>query len=425
MVHRLSISVLSLLASLAHACTPANTPDSATSDASEAGEDSAPDARGSDALPEASPDDASAHADVSSMDADASDSGALTPVDAAAEAGLPARCTGPYREVERATIVDDMPMVSGTFIGGVFFDGASLWFSIESASNSGSGSYDPRVYEARGWGSAVTVARASARLPAWSSTRATFGRTNGGAPLVWLGSDAYNASTGALLQLGLMYPQASRVAVLPAETWVIHQDEMGGSREVIRFDPMTAAPAAPPARIGAFALPALPPGALSLFRTPDGATRFVGVGGAAGASGTAWQYQAMDSSFRPVGDLSASVLLNDSPIVSNTGLWFVNRVVDATTRYADLHHIGNDGRDRVFARFVDAFNTFLETKILSANDDTVMVSGDGVLRLIDPNSGGVMQTISDAHKGTIAGNAIFVVGSGGGSTVLIRRMVCN
>lgn len=422
-----SVILLSLVASLSGACTPSNTPDAAAdaSDASDAlnandssdanASNDAADAALLDVLADQTSLDASndsASSDGAAM-GDASEGGSFVPIDSGM-AALPARCTGPYREVERGTFVDDMPMITGPYIGNMLFDGASLWFTFERTDNTGTGSYDPRVFESRGWGSTVTTARASATLPTRNGSRTVFALSNVGAPFVWL-SGPHDLRTGGALQLGPSIAAPWTTAILPTETWVVSQDSMGASREIVRYAPMTIAPAPAPARLGASALPALPAGQLLMFRTPDGSGLFVG----AGATNATARYVALDSALRTVGSMSQPADLRESPKVANHGLWFVNR---PSPGVVDLRRFTPDGRDLVVASYAERLGT---ARVASLSDDMVALVGGAELRLIDPSTGNVMQTIPDAYSAEISGSSLFVIGHNSGNEYSVRRMSCN
>lgn len=433
---------LALAASIAGACAPAHTKDASTQDAS------TPDASNNDgSLPDASEFDASngdAQAigtDVRVLDATAADqgvfdSGADSGADVIApstEAGLPSRCTGPFREAERAAVVDVAPFAGVYFyISPSLLADGSLWFSVEEGSNVGRGSYEPRIVEARGWGASPSAAYGTI-LPRPSVHRAQFARSNTGAPVVGLNLiNLWNPQNGARWQLGgALTADTNSFATLPGESWRLRRNPTTAQLFVDRFSPMTAAPAAPPAMLGTVELPAFPssPGAFAftwIFRAPNGERTFVAVG----HFGELPWVRGFDSALRPVWDarrlpIAQPLSPDSSVIVANSGLWLMDRRSEAGAVVSELHLIDNDGRSRVVRRFSSTSDggVFL----LSASDDLVLLrSGYRTLLLIDPVSGGTIQQFDNALSGSIEGSSLFVIAHPDSSSPLIvLRMRCD
>ncbi len=386
------IATIALLAaSVAGACTPSNGADAAV-----------------DAATAVDADDAAARGD-------GAPSG-----DAEIEAGMPSFCSGPFREVERGTVRDDMPMVTGSsYLGAAHFGGGSLWFSIESSSNTGSGSFDPRLFEARGWGGAVTIQRAAATLPRSSSIRPRYTQSNAGAPLVWLGAGVYDVRTGVAQQMGVAFAGAHAFVALPSETWWLDGAAVANPRELVRFAPMTVAPAAQPTRLGGLALPALPEGNPSLYRAPNGERSFIAINGR--------QFQALDSMQRPIGGpLSFANVPSDVAIIAaNSGLWFMDESIEGTTQRAELHRINNDGSDSIVHRVLADISRGHRAQLLSVSDAMLMLTVDDQVELRDPSSGALLQRIANARRGVIEGESLYVIGEETPFQIVVRGMACR
>lgn len=375
-------------------------------------------------------------ADGSRPDTNAADAGADGSVDSALdvarEAGFASNCTGPYREVERASFVASPP--SAYVTAPVLAEG-SLWFSVERAENTGTGSYDGRVVVASGWGRSPAVGFATAMLPR-GVEHVRFARANNGAPIAGM-NRLYDPRSGAAWQTGGdEFLRSPALVALPAMTLIIRGERATNRLFVDQFAPMNAAPAAPPTRLGSVELPAFAVTdaetiGYRLYRAPNGERTFVVLDRYSDLSSV----RTLDATNRPVSDALPSIPWNDSSlshnsaaIATNAGLWLLEHDRTEVGHNHALHNIQNDGRDRVVLRFSTDNNVMSAAELQSASDELLVLRANAGIELLDPRTGAVLQRFDDAFSAAIEGDSLFLVKGGSSmanAEIIVRRMVCN
>lgn len=387
------------------ACSPRVSPGDASTDT--IAYDALPDTALADAtLPDATLSDASA---------DTTELGDVAEIDAAPTV----RCTGPFREVERTTVDTVNPRIPASIVG----DG-SLWFVVDRGSQTGTGSWDGLIAEARGWGGAASAAYVVPPFPT-NSFETEFIRSNSGTSLGLLrlsdGRRLVDLRSRAVMQPGADVSLGLRLIVWPAETWGYTVSPSGVVVE--RYAPMTTAPAAPPARLGTIPLPSMPSANWRLHPAPNGQRIF-----AFGFANTPQAFaRVFDRQMRPLSDTitialpSADFQREGRARATNAGLWSL------TLPAQTLRFVDNAGRARVVTTLPPA--TFSGPKIEAATDDFIVLQTDTKLEVRSTVDGSVMQEIPDAQSATLHEGTLFVFGMplrfGGPDQISIRRMVCN
>lgn len=346
-------------------------------------------------------------------------------------------CTGAWREVER---VEFSVSRTGSYAGRAMFHDGSLWTSIERSDNTGTGSYEPVLVRATGWGSSPSATVIPREQLSFARDRTRFVEGRDGAAFAHFVS-LYALPSLAAVNLGVSSAIPSALVLRPQETLVLESSPMFTPRikryRAIPVDSMGTAEV-----LGTVELPTLPSSEARMFGSIRNSAVFIAAPSSRGAD--RWAIHTLDANLRLVGaPLELEPALSwwnwvDGEFlhVERDGLWVVTTVAapGGEQRFTVLR-LANDASVRtVVSRPATELAMFQHRQIAVRGDQLALTRArmigneqyEGQLDVYDASTGALLQTISDAHGVAFSNDSLFVVGAPlMGAPGTVRRYVCR